>query len=196
VTTTAAAAPRTTILCVDDDEHLVEAVSRVLRRPDREIVCTTDPVDAMRLLEQREIAVMISDYDMPGMTGVELAAAARRARPETVRVLLTGWGVMDAAVDGINRGEVFRYLVKPFDPRLLLGVVAEAVDRHHELVAIARDRKRAARRDQALALLSARYPTITHVERDAEGLYLVKPRAQEAMAGLGLDGIANLRRKA
>ena len=94
-----------TVLCVDDDPDIVTSVARFLRLDGHDVVTCTSPVQALAVLGARTVAVMVSDYEMPEMTGVELAVKARRLQPETVRILLTGRGTLDTAVEGINVGE-------------------------------------------------------------------------------------------
>jgi CheY-like chemotaxis protein len=115
----AVSAPAPVVLCVDDDPEIVASVARFLRLDGYEVVTCTSPVAALNVLGARAVAVLVSDYEMPEMTGVELAVKARRLQPETVRMLLTGRGTLDTAVEGINVGEVFRFLSKPFDPAAL-----------------------------------------------------------------------------
>ena len=129
-----------TILCVDDDADLLAAIVRTLRRDRLQVVSTTSALEAASILTAQPIAVLVSDFDMPEMTGVELAAAARKIRPETVRILLTGRGTFDTAVKGINEGEIFRFLSKPFDSDQLRQAVADGIARNTELAAAIRDR--------------------------------------------------------
>ena len=78
---------------------------------------------------------------MPEMTGAQLAGHARRVRPETVRILLTGQRSLETAIDGINQGEIFRFLNKPFDNEQLRGAVLAGVARNRELLAMSGDRR-------------------------------------------------------
>jgi CheY-like chemotaxis protein len=81
---------RPIVLCVDDDLALLQAIVRSLGAVAAEVISTTSPHLALEMIASRDIAVLISDHEMPDMTGVELATAARRLRPDTVRILLTG----------------------------------------------------------------------------------------------------------
>lgn len=94
------------IVCVDDESAVLAAVTRALRPLEREVLATSEPRLALDWIALRDVAVLIADYEMPDMNGVELVSAGRAVRPETVRMLLTGWRDLDAAIDGINRGEV------------------------------------------------------------------------------------------
>jgi len=175
------------VVCVDDDVTLLAGVVRVLRNQGYELMATADPIQALDWIGTKDIAVVVSDYEMPVMNGVELAAASRLVRPETVRVLMTGRQALDTAVAGINQGEVFRYIQKPFEPMVLRHIVREAVDRHHDLMANASNRAQAKRRHQMATELEAEYPGVTHIVRDVDGAYVVPPTRPEAVAGIGID---------
>ena len=173
-------APAPVVLCVDDDPEIVASVARFLRLDGYEVVTCTSPVQALTVLGARAVAVLLSDYEMPEMTGVELAVKARRMQPETVRMLLTGRGTLDTAVEGINVGEVFRFLSKPYDPETLRREVAAAVAHHAEVSAAARERTTIVRRQKLVTALEADYPGITQVARDDDGAYLLDGDARHA----------------
>ncbi|MEO8845464.1 MAG: response regulator [Kofleriaceae bacterium] len=181
----------TTILCVDDDPNVLTVLGRVLQRDGVEVRTTESPTDALAWIAHDDIAVLISDYDMPEMTGAQLCGQAKRLRPETVRVLLTGQRDLQTAVEGINQGEVFRFVSKPFDHGALREVVKAALERHRELVALSGDR---AKRERAAAMREAierEYPGITTVNRDADGHYAV-PEARAFAAELGVTDLVQV----
>ena len=183
--------PQSTVLCVDDDPDIVASVARFLRLDGHDVVTCTSPVQALAVLGARTVAVMVSDYEMPEMTGVELAVKARRLQPETVRILLTGRGTLDTAVEGINVGEIFRFLSKPYDPKLLRHEVAAAVAHHAEVSAAAREKTTVARRERLNIALEADYPGITVVPRDDDGAYLLDGEARH-QAGPPLSAMSAL----
>src|SRR5215211_5142283 len=124
------------VVTVDDDEGILTAVGRSLRREQKYVVRQTlDPHQVIEWVTNEQVAVLVSDYEMPQMTGAQLAGAVKRIRPETVRILLTGRRTLDTAIDGINQGEIFRFIGKPFEDKQLRQAVAEAVQRHEELAA-------------------------------------------------------------
>jgi len=177
------------IVCVDDDEAMLAAVGRCLRRePAFEVRATTSPHDVLAWIANEQVAVLVSDYDMPEMTGAQLAGQAKRLRPETVRILLTGKRTLETAIDGINQGEVFRFIGKPFEDRVLRQCVADAVQRHEELVALSGDRQRRERREALRAALEAEYPGISEVRRPGATLEVTADPWSEA-AELGLVGL-------
>jgi DNA-binding NtrC family response regulator len=183
------------VVCVDDDADLLQATMRVLRNQGYTLMSTSDPTEALDWVGSKDVSVLVSDFEMPKMTGVELTAAARMIRPETVRVLMTGRQTLDTAVAGINQGEIFRYIQKPFEAMVLREIVKEAVQRHKELVTTAADRARAQRRDRIASELENEYPHITHVDRTSNGIYLVPLPSEAAVTGFGIDAILLLGRR-
>ena len=184
--------PRPVVLCVDDDPDMLAGTARVLRLERAQIMTTSSPREALEILSAARIAVLVSDFEMPEMTGVELCAAARAAAPETVRILLTGRGTFDTAVSGINEGEIFRFLSKPVMPDKLRAEVRAAIDRHRDLMSTRADKNVAARRAELVRELEAEYPGITELDVDVDGRYAIDPSAWDHVGGLGLDPIAAL----
>jgi DNA-binding NtrC family response regulator len=177
------------IICVDDDDAMLATVARSLRRePTFDVRATTSAADALAWLAAEQVAVIVSDYDMPEMTGGQLLGQAKRVRPETVRILLTGKRTLEAAIDGINQGEVFRFINKPFEDKALRGAVMEAVQRNEELLALSGDRQRRERRDALRAALEAEYPGISTVAREGSVVRVSDDPWSDA-AALGLVGL-------
>ncbi|MBL9014976.1 MAG: response regulator [Myxococcales bacterium] len=177
------------VVCVDDDEALLATVVRSLKREPLELRSTTSASQALAWIATDEVAVLVSDYEMPEMTGAQLAGHARRIRPETVRILLTGRKTLDTAIDGINQGEIFRFLGKPFDHEQLRQAVKDGVTRHQELLAMSGDRERRERREALRAALEQEYPGISEVTR-VEGMIHEVPADPWAEAALrGLVGL-------
>jgi DNA-binding NtrC family response regulator len=180
---------KTLIVCVDDDEAMLASVVRSLKRElGYDVRSTLNAHEALGWIAAEQVAVLVSDYEMPEMTGAQLAGQAKRIRPETVRILLTGRRSLDVAVDGINQGEIFRFLNKPFEDRVLRGAVAEAVQRHQELLALSGDRQRRERREALRKALEAEYPGISEVQKP-ESHYEVTDDPWSEAAALGLVGL-------
>jgi response regulator RpfG family c-di-GMP phosphodiesterase len=152
-----------TLLLVDDEPAILSAIRRSLRGESYRILTTSDPREALAILEREAVDVLVSDIDMPGMSGVELVGQVRRAFPEVVRILLTGRGSMESALRAINEGEVHRYLTKPWDEAELREVVAQAIQRLGELRRAAVAERAASRRALLYAELEREHPGITRV---------------------------------
>jgi CheY-like chemotaxis protein len=116
------------ILLVDDELHALRALARTLRQ-ENNVFTATNGEDALSILEKNEIALIITDQRMPGMTGIELLAKVRQKYPDTVRIILTAYAVTDKnlLVDAINVGYVYRYLTKPWEPEEIIAIVGEGI---------------------------------------------------------------------
>ena len=118
---------RPVILYVDDDQANL-TVFEALCGPEFEIATARDGAAALELLETADVAVLMTDQRMPGMSGAELAAIVRRRFPDTVRYLVTAYSDVDGAVDAINEGHVRRYIRKPWDAHELRALLREGVE--------------------------------------------------------------------
>jgi two-component system, probable response regulator PhcQ len=175
------------IVCVDDDESILSAVGRTLRRePSFEVRTTMDVQQVLEWIHREDVAVLVSDYEMPEITGAQLAGIVKNIRPETVRILLTGRRTLDTAIDGINQGEIFRFLSKPFEDKQLRQAVLDAAKRHDELRELSGDRQRRERREQLLAALEQEYPGITKIHRRTNDVVVVTDDPWTAAAELGI----------
>jgi len=135
MSTMPAGSAKTTILLVDDEPFVLEGLRRQLARQ-FDVLTAAVGRDALALLaEHVEVAVILCDLRMPGMSGVEVLAAARDSSPDTVRLLLTGNADLDAALAAVNEGEVFRFLTKPCPPQVLLSSLEAAVRQYHLVTA-------------------------------------------------------------
>ena len=119
-----------TILIVDDEASVLAMCRRCLDGAGYRLLVAPDGADALRILAGEPVDVLLSDYFMPGMSGIELARQVRERYPETVRILYTGIADMHIAEQALNEGEVFRFLFKPFDPSQLRSAVDQAFEHH------------------------------------------------------------------
>ncbi len=119
---------RSTILVIDDEEAILAALRRLLRR-EFEVLTARSVAEALDLLYTHDVHVIISDQRMPDMMGTEVLARARSDYPDAIRILLTGYADIDSVIAGINNGQIFRYLIKPWNPDELLATIREAAER-------------------------------------------------------------------
>jgi len=121
------AAMRGTVLFVDDERRVLTSMRAMFRR-DYEVLLANSGAEALDLLRDHEVDVIVSDQRMPGMTGVEVLKAVKRLAPNAMRILLTGYADLKAIEASINEGEVFRYLTKPCPSEQLKEAIGLAVD--------------------------------------------------------------------
>lgn len=118
------------ILVVDDEIDNLDLLKRTFRR-EYNVHTANSALEALKLLENQEFAVIVTDQRMPEMTGVELLQKAREKYPYTIRILLTGYTDINALVDAINMGHVYRYVTKPWSREEIVMTVKRAVE-HYE----------------------------------------------------------------
>lgn len=122
--------PQPSVLLVDDEEMVVESIQRFLElETEYEIHGFQNPEEAARFAARNRIDVVVSDYLMPGMNGIQLLSRVKELQPESSRVLLTGHADKNSAIEAINRVSLFQYLEKPWDNQQLLLVVRSGVER-------------------------------------------------------------------
>lgn len=126
------------VLLVDDDVNLLESFRRQLRKK-AELTCAEGAKAGIEAAaRQGPFAVVISDYSMPGMNGVDMLRVIRHGSPDTVRVLLTGHADLEIAIQAVNEGNIFRLLTKPCPPETMERVLDDAF-RHYDLVTAERE---------------------------------------------------------
>jgi FixJ family two-component response regulator len=118
-----------TVLVVDDEREVVESLADLLRR-EFHVLATSDPDEALALLETEDVAVVVTDQRMPKLTGSALLARAANLSPDTVRVLLTGHADIEAVIQAVNEAKVYYYLAKPWDNARILELIRGAVRTH------------------------------------------------------------------
>ena len=123
------------MLFVDDEKSIIKALKRLFRKEGYNIITASNGREGLELLKQAEspVSLIISDQKMPQMTGAQFLEKAKEIFPDAIRFLLTGYSDMDAIVDAVNKGEIHRYLTKPWNNDDLLLQVQQALE-HVELV--------------------------------------------------------------
>jgi len=101
------------VLYIDDEVNNLNSFKAAFRR-DFEIFTASSAKEGRKILDSQEIGVIITDQRMPGMTGIEFLESILPVYPDTIRILLTGFSDINAVMDAINRGQVYKYLVKPW----------------------------------------------------------------------------------
>jgi CheY-like chemotaxis protein len=111
------------ILVVDDQPEIRSALRRCLNVSGNTVHEAQSGEEALRVIEEHHIDLVVSDYDMPGMTGLELLQRIRLSEPKLRRILLTGRADVHVAARAINEGSVHRFLLKPWENYDLEGIV-------------------------------------------------------------------------
>jgi DNA-binding NtrC family response regulator len=120
------------ILVVDDESANLRTLERIFRNDYSVLIAQSGP-EALAILEQHDVALLISDQRMPGMTGIELLQKTVQLRPHMVRILLTGYTDVGTLIEAINCGHVYKYVTKPWNNDDLSVTVSRALE-HFEAI--------------------------------------------------------------
>jgi two-component system, probable response regulator PhcQ len=168
------------ILVVDDEPHVTQAMKRLLFKEGFEVLTAQSAEEALGLLAQKPIDVVISDEKMPGISGSDFLALVYKKYPETVRIILTGHADLDMALKAINQGQIYRFLIKPVNEIELKASIRQAIQ-HHELITESRRLLNTVRQQQTLIQeLEKENPGITKVKRDKMGVVILEDTGYDA----------------
>ena len=118
------------LLCLDDEPSNLDALERIFRKKYSVLKALT-PEEAFHILDNYPVLpVIISDQRMPLITGVEFLEKSIASHPDTVRILLTGYTDIDSVIGAVNKGQIYRYLTKPWDPVDLVHTVEQATEKY------------------------------------------------------------------
>lgn len=118
-----------TLLCVDDEPNILSSLRRLLRARGYRVLLADSGAAALALLATETVDLVISDMRMPQMDGAQLLAEVRLRHPGVIRLLLTGYADIASILDAINRGEIYRYITKPWDDNDIVLTVRDALQR-------------------------------------------------------------------
>lgn len=117
------------ILCVDDEPNILSSLRRLFRTQGYDVLVANSGAEGLSLLETEAVDLVISDMRMPVMDGTAFLEKVRSKWPETIRLLLTGYADIQSIIDAINRGEIYRYITKPWDDQDIQLIVKHALER-------------------------------------------------------------------
>jgi len=118
-----------TILCVDDEPNILSSLRRLFRTKGFQVRIAEGGKAGLTLLETETVDLVISDMRMPEMDGAQFLEQVRSRWPDTVRLLLTGYSDITSVIEAINRGEIYRYITKPWDDNDIVLIVRQALER-------------------------------------------------------------------
>jgi two-component system NtrC family sensor kinase len=118
------------ILFVDDEENVLTAVKRVFMDADYTILTALSGKEALKIMEENDVQVIVSDYRMPDMNGVELLKVVRKQREDIIRIILSGYADLNALITAVNEGHIYKFIAKPWNDDELRITISNALDRY------------------------------------------------------------------
>jgi DNA-binding NtrC family response regulator len=163
-----------TILFVDDEPNILGALVRSQNKQQLyKLLAAPSSAEALEILAQYPVDVVISDEQMPGMLGSEFLAVVAKRFPQTIRIILTGHANINTAMRAINQGEIYRFLLKPCHEADLAITIRQALE-HQELMALSQKLlKENELQSNILRSLEKQHPGITKLTRDETGTLLL-----------------------
>lgn len=174
-------ADKQTIIIIDDEQPIVDALRRDLAHKAREIICSTDPDEVLAICRDRKIDMVISDYQMPKMNGVALLTEILAIQESIVRIICSGYGDLEFLKEAINKVGINRFIEKPWDSFQLEMTVSQALstkeiaDKNIALLKEIQEKNNYINQQQKeIARLEAIQPGITKVNWDTDGAIIIK----------------------
>ncbi|GAA6186182.1 response regulator [Aliiglaciecola sp. NS0011-25] len=118
-----------TVLCVDDEVNILKSMKRLLHRQNYQLLLAESGAQALEIMQQNKIDLVISDMKMPGMSGAQLLEKVAITEPDCHRILLTGYSDMESTIDAVNKGKIHRYLQKPWNNEEVIQTIEEGLEK-------------------------------------------------------------------
>lgn len=175
---------KSNILLVDDEVSVLKALQRSLFDEDFDIYVAESAAEGLKLMEQQSFKVVVSDERMPDMCGSEFLSLISRRHPEVVRITLTGQASIEAAMVAVNQGEIYRFLLKPWNDTELTLAIRSAIEKYD--LEMKNRRLLALVRNQALKLeqIEKKHPGLTALDREEDGSFRLPELSDEEVANI------------
>jgi len=119
-----------TILLVDDEPSILTSLYRVFRKEEYEVLISDDPLEALDMLKERNVHLIMSDYRMPTLDGITFLRNAMKLQPDAIRIVLSGYAESSVIIAAINDGGIYKFITKPWEDDLLKVEVRHALERY------------------------------------------------------------------
>jgi len=119
-----------TVLCVDDEQNILHALKRLLRKDGYRLLTASSGDEGLKILEQNDVHLVISDQRMPEMSGTEFLARVKESYPDALRIVLTGYTEVDTITESINKGHIYKFFLKPWNDQSLRLEIKQALDQY------------------------------------------------------------------
>jgi len=162
------------VLFIDDDTAIREMMKESFSKEPYTLLTAGSADEALSILSQEPMDVVISDEKMPGMSGSELLAVVRKKYPDTIRMILTGHANLDSAIRAINEGEIYRFFKKPCNMIDLAITVRQAIQHKAVLEESQRLQKVVRQQNTLIHDIEKQHPGISDIKRNADGAIILE----------------------
>ena len=119
-----------TVLCVDDEENILHSIKRLLRKEGYRLLTALSGIEALKILEENDVHLVLSDQRMPQMSGTEFLAEVKEKYPDVIRIILTGYTEVDSITESINKGNIYKFFLKPWNDQHLKLEIGKALEQY------------------------------------------------------------------
>jgi DNA-binding NtrC family response regulator len=161
------------VLVVDDEPQIIDVLKQFMESEGYEVFAAASAEEALGMLKENVIDVVVSDESMPGMSGTTFLGIVRSEFPDTVRVLLTGLTDFDTAINAINIGEIYRFFTKPCNFKELRVTIRQAIQQKELLCETRRLLVAYKQQSALLRRLEQRFPGMTKIDKTRTGSIII-----------------------
>ncbi len=186
-----------TVLCVDDERNIISSLKRLLRKEDFRLLTASSASEGLEILKQNEVHLVISDHRMPEMSGTDFLGIVREQYPDIVRVVLSGYTDVDAITASINKGHVYKFILKPWNDESLKLEIRQALEQYDLVQANRNLDKKVVEQNQELRLINENLESMVQARTEElkmqnQALELSRSLLQHLplpIVGVGADGM-------
>ncbi len=119
-----------TVLCVDDEKNILHSLKRLLRKEDYRLLTANSGTDGLGVLENNDVHLVVSDQRMPEMSGTEFLGKVKENYPDAIRIVLTGYTDVDSITESINKGHIYKFILKPWNDQNLKLEIKQGLEQY------------------------------------------------------------------
>jgi response regulator RpfG family c-di-GMP phosphodiesterase len=119
-----------TVLFVDDEDNILRSLKRLLRKEGYRLLTATSGVDGLEMLNEHDVHLVVTDQRMPGMSGTDFLAKVKEKYPEVIRIVLSGYTEVDSITESINKGHIYKFMLKPWNDQNLKLEIKQALEQY------------------------------------------------------------------
>ena len=119
-----------TVLFVDDEDNILRSLKRLLRKEGYRLLTATSGTDGLEILNEHDVHLVVTDQRMPGMSGTDFLAKVKEQYPDVIRIVLSGYTEVDSITESINKGHIYKFMLKPWNDQNLKLEIKQALEQY------------------------------------------------------------------
>lgn len=151
-----------TVLCVDDEQNILNSLKRLLRREGYRLLVAVDGADGLTILEKEKVHLVICDMRMPGMDGIEFLTKVKKAYADIMRIILTGYTDVDTITESVNKGQIYKFFLKPWNDQNLKIEIRKALEQYDLLQANKQLHRKVVKQNEELRRINDHLEDLVH----------------------------------